>query len=70
MAKKEEAPPISWFPSAADRKNWADQFAQMQQLKLKEQQAAHARWMAEQAHVLKKEQLKAAKKSANSKKKK
>ena len=59
MSKREE-PPINWFPSAADRKSWADQFASLQQLKLKEQQAAHAQRMAEEAHRLKEMQLKAA----------
>lgn len=64
--KKEEVPPISWFPGAGLQEKWAKHFLQMQQLKLKEQQVAHAQRMAEEEHRLKEMQAK----SANSKKKK
>jgi len=68
MSKREKEPPINWFPSATDRKTWADQIAQVQALKLKEQQAAHAAKMQEEANRIKLMQLEASRKAAKKKK--
>lgn len=67
MTKRNQEPPINWFPSAADRKAWADSFAQVQSQKLKEQQAAHAAEMQKEANRIKLLQLEAAKKAAKKK---
>lgn len=69
MPKQNQEPPINWFPSASDRKSWADQFAQIQAQKLKEQQAAHAARMQEESNRIKLMQLEASRKAAAKNKK-
>ena len=59
MTKRQEEPPINWFPSSTERKTWADSIAAAKTLELKRQQAANAAEVARMNAEIKRENLKA-----------